>query len=101
MSLHLTNMTDEPLLLTVLAGDQPHERIIYVSPDLIIFDREPLQQQSLPTGGRDPIEIRGYQNGWHIGLYLNSKFAAIQSCVEFGSPNVHAIAIKIFTKVKM
>jgi hypothetical protein len=98
MSLHITNMTCEPLLMTVLAGDEPNRRIIRISDHHIIFSRQPLQQQSLPTGGRDPIEVQGYENGWNIDLRIDDRFSVIATTIEINGQNQHAIAIKVFLK---
>ncbi len=94
MSLHITNMTDDPILLTVVQGEEPHDRLIRVSNHANIFNREILQQQSLPTGGKDPIRVQDYKDGWNITLVVDPEYSVIAHTIEFRTDHAAVLEIR-------
>ena len=96
MSLFITNLTQTPLLLTVMAGEQEHERTIFVTGGPPIVCGEPLQKQGLPTGGGDPIEVLGYQNGWHIELCLQEGVQMRLNQTQLDEGRQHCISLMVY-----
>jgi hypothetical protein len=96
MSLFITNLTQTPLLLTVMAGGQEHERTILVTGGPPIVCGVPLQQQGLPTGGQDPIEVLGYQNGWEIELCLQKGVQMRLNQTQLDGGRAHCIALMVY-----